>query len=593
MFFALLRLVMRIVSIKHHICTADSSSCSLKICLVFFLVVLLVGCRGNKPTASDTLDTFCYNEPDGIASLDPALASYKAAIWAGSQIFNGLVEMDSNGTIVPCLARTWTVDSTGTAWTFTLRTDVAYHNDSCFGASRTRRLVASDVKYSIERICDARTKTTGLWVFRTRIAGADAFHKATKSGTPSNISGLTVLNDSTIRVTLTEPFAPFLALLTIPYAWIVPREAVEVYGTDFGRHPVGTGPFAFSWWQADVALTLKRSPRYFKFDVTGKRLPYLSTVRITFLRDRKNEFLEFTRGEYDMVSSVDGTLIPALFEPTGELRPPHNRYNVFRASAHSVEYYGILLDTTVPAGRSSPLATNRYLRQALNYAIDRHRIVAYILSGRATPATHGVVPPSMPGFSDTVCGYTYDPKRARELLAKAGYPNGSGLPELLLQLGNSDVSASVAEAVQSMWKEIGVRVTLRQIDFPQHLAMVRAGELPMWRTSWIGDYPDPENFLALFITATIAPKGPNTTHFSKALLDSLYAEALSPALSFAERSALYHRMEQIVLEESPWIFLYHDGLLRLTQPTVHGYRLDGADRLVLENVFKKLPSAHH
>jgi ABC-type transport system substrate-binding protein len=494
---------------------------------------------------------------------------------------------------VPCLARSWSVDPTGTTWIFALRTDVYFHSDPCFGLEQTRRLTAEDVRYSIERICNARTKTTGLWVFRTRIEGADVYHEASKTDSMVRLRGLEVLNDSTIRIKLTSPFAPFLALLTIPYAWIVPREAVETYGANFGRHPVGTGPFVCTSWQADVALTLTRWSRYFKVDSAGRRLPYLRSVRVTFLRDRRNEFLEFTRGEYDMVSSIDGALSPALFEADGSLRKPFNRFQMFRAAAHSVEYYGMLLDTTTPVGRTSPLSHSPDLRRALNYAIDRHRLVTYVMRGRAIPATHGVLPPSMGGFSDTVMGYTYNPTKARQLLAKAGFPHGKGLPPLLLQLGNSDVSASVAEAVQSMWKEIGVSVELRQVDFPQHLSMVRSGDLAMWRTSWIGDYPDPENFLALFVTENRAPKGPNTTHITSSVLDSLYAVSLDPRRSFTERSALYHRMEQHIIDEAPWVFLYHDVLLRLVQPSVRGYRLDGSDRLVLERVSKNSPSVHH
>jgi peptide/nickel transport system substrate-binding protein len=514
------------------------------------------------------------------------MAGYRGAIWAGSQIFNGLVETDRSGTIVPCLAQSWTVDPAGTTWTFSLRTDVWFHDDPCFGPSRTRRFTAHDVQYTFERICDASTKTTGLWVFRTRIDGASAYHEATKTGRSGRIRGITVVNDSTIRITLTKPFAPFLALLTIPYAWIVPREAIHTYGSEFARHPVGTGPFAFESWKQDVELRLRRNPRYFKSDSVGRRLPYLETIAVTFLRDRKNEFLEFIRGNYDMVTSIDNVIAATIFEANGTLRAPYDTLRAHRAAAQSVEYYGMLLDTAFPAARQTPLATNRLLRQALNYAIDRHRIVTYLLGGRGIPASYGVLPPTMPGFSNSVRGYTYDPDRARDLLASAGYPNGKGLPELTLQLGNSDKTAAVAEAVQQMWREVGIRVNLRMIDFPQHLAQVRAGDLHLWRTSWLGDYPDPENFLALFVSTYRSPNGPNTTRLHRADLDSLYAAALHPARSFEDRAALYNRMEQIVLDEAPWVLLYHDVNIRLTLPSVHGFSLDGSDRLILEHVSK-------
>ncbi len=561
--------------------------------LITLLSGLISACSSETTDRSPS-DTFCYNEPDGIGSLDPALASYQSAVWATGHLFTGLVELDSALQVAPGIARSWEVDDKGLVWTFHLRSDVWFHEDPCFGSQRSRRVTAHDVQYSLERICDARTKSTGLWAFRTRIEGAQDFHDATReqratSHEPratSHISGINALNDTTLTIRLTQPFAPFLVVLTMPYGYVVPREAVETYGADFGQHPIGTGPFAFDHWTQDVELVLKRHARFHKIDTTGRRLPYLNAVRITFLRDVKNEFLEFTRGTYDVVTSIDPSFAPSVYEIGGGLKEPYTRFHLHRAAAQSVEYYGILLDTSFAAAKAVPLATQRLLRQALNYAIDRHRIVTYVLYGRGIPAHHGVLPPSMPGFDSTIVGYRYDPDRARELLAQAGFPNGKGCPPLLLQLGNNPRTASVAEAIQQQWREIGIHVELRQVDFPQHLAMVRNGDLAMWRTSWIGDYPDPENFLALFVTSNRAPNGPNTTQISDPELDQWYSEALSPKLSFAERSDRYHRMERRIIEEAPWIFLYHDVLVRLTQPTIHGFHLDGSGRLLLERVTK-------
>ncbi len=547
---------------------------------------LCSSCVGHKPAPIESLSEFIYNEPDGILSLDPAQASYRSALWTSSHLFNGLVELDSALRIAPCIARSWSVDKGGTTWTFHLRTDVQFHPDACFGSVRTRRVVARDVKYSLERILDARTKSTGLWAFRTTISGADEFHQATREGRSGSVEGITVVNDSVITIRLTKPFAPFLAVLTMPYGSIIPREAIEAYGADYGRHPVGTGPFMFGLWNQDRELTLSRNPHYFKVDSLGRRLPYLERIRITFVRDPKSEFLEFTKGAFDVISSVDESFSPSVFEPDGRLRRPYDRFRVLRTAANTIEYYGILLDTTLPAGRTSPLARSKALRQALNYAIDRHRIVTYLLGGRGIPAYHGVLPPTMPGYNDSIQGYRYDPERARRLLAQAGYPNGKGLPKLLLQLGNSQRTASIAEAVQAQWKDVGIDVELRQVDFPQHLSMVRSGDLALWRTSWIGDYPDPENFMALFISSTIAPKGPNTTRIDRSDLDSLYDAALSPRLDDASRNALYSRMERIVVEEAPWVFLYYHVVLRVFQPHVKGLTLDGSDRLILERVSK-------
>jgi len=595
----LCRHYMRIVStrlhskngIRHSPLFTRHSSLVMRSLTIYICSCLILSCGGHSPSPSNDPEVFVYNEPDGILSLDPAVATYTGAIWTSLHLFNGLVELDSALHIAPCIARSWNVDATGREWTFHLRSDVWFHDDECFGTKRTRRVTANDVRYSIERICDARTKSTGLWAFRTKIVGADEYHMKTRQGISGHIKGIVVDNDSTLRITLTKPFAPFLAVLTMPYGSIIPHEAIEAHGADFGRHPVGTGPFAFGFWKQDVELRLKRNPRYWKVDSQGTHLPYLKEVSITFLRDTKNEFLEFTRKRYDMVASVDVTLFSNIFDPSGKLKPPYDVYQSYRAPSQSIEYYGIMLDTTAPVykneqARGKRPTLNKAFRKALNYAIDRHRIVTYVLNGRAIPAHHGVLPMSLPGASDSINGYRYDVDEARKLLAAAGYPNGKGCPPLLLQLGNSPRTASVAEAIQQQWRELGITVELRQVDFPQHLAMVRGGELALWRTSWLGDYPDPENFLALFVSENIAPRGPNTTRISRADLDSLYEAALDPRLTFDERCALYHAMERIVIEEAPWIFIYHEILFRILQPNVRGFILDGTGRLVLERVHK-------
>lgn len=561
---------------------------SLTIWLFILPIALFCSISCGKNTKIDSNRTFNYNEPDGLSTLDPATTSYKAAIWVGSQIFNGLVELDSSLNFVPCLARSWEVDTAGVVWTFHLRTDISFHENKCFGEQKTRRMNARDVKFSFERICDARVKSTGLWIFRNRLVGAEEFNKATSLNQPTDgISGITVINDSTVQFRLEKPFAPLLSLLTMPYCWIIPKEAIDFYKTDFYKHPVGTGAFMFSEWKPDMALSLVRNPLYFKRDASGKQLPYLDGVSISFVRNTKAEFLEFEKGKLDFVGTIDASFTEKVLTSEGKLTPEFSTFKLLQASAHSVEYYGILLDTTLEATKNMPISRVKLLRQALNYAIDREKIIQFVLKGKGIPATFGVLPTSMPGFSPETKGYEYNPDKARELLAKAGFPNGKGLPTFMLQLGANERTASVAEAVQQQWKAIGVNLELRQVDFPQHLDMVRSSKLALWRTSWIGDYPDPENFLALFYSQNHSPKGPNTTHIKRNDLDSLYSQALSPRLTQAGRYALYNQMERIVIDDAPWIFLYYNIHQRLARPSVIGLRPEGIDRLILETVDKK------
>ncbi|MCX7937750.1 MAG: ABC transporter substrate-binding protein [Chlorobi bacterium] len=541
------------------------------------LLLWLVSCGERAPGVTDE---FTYNEPSGLASLDPAQASYQAAIWAGSQLFNGLIEFDSALNVVPAIAQTWTCDSTLRRWKFVLRDDVWFHPDPCFGKHQTRRCTAEDVRYTIERILDGRTRSPGLWVFLERLVGAQEYHQATQRGAvPEHCAGIRVVDDTTIEFELREPFAPFLSLLAMPYAWIVPREAVEYYGDRFGEHPVGTGPFRFGWWQQDRELVLLRNHRYWRRDENGDKLPYLRAVRISFIRDQRTEFAEFRRGRLALLSNLDPAIATALCEPDGSLRAPYReRYRVYSAPALSTEYYGILLDASLQG--ASTLSRSRRVRQALNYAIDRERIVRYVLAGMAVPA-RGVLPP--PLADDSMPCYRYNPERARQLLVEAGYPAGKGLPRLRLVLGTNLRSLSVAEAVQQQWADIGVLVELQQVEFPRLLAMVRIGELSLWRTSWIADYPDAENFLSLFVSSNEAPRGPNTTRYRNRTVDSLYREFVRIGNS-KQRRQIAERIERIVIADAPWVFLYHGRLVRLVHPFVEGLRVDPLDRLVLERV---------
>jgi peptide/nickel transport system substrate-binding protein len=576
------------VCATHNICLPGQKR-SLKIRFsALFLICssLLFSCGGDTEKNRSTILT--YNEPQGLSTLDPALAGVSAPIQIGGQIFSGLVDLDTNRAIRPCLAKSWEVDSTGTEWTFHLRTDIYFHKDSCFGPPAYRRLMkADDIRYSFTRICDARTKTSGFWIFRDRVQGATEFHEATKAGKElaQGINGIKVLNDSVLRIKLIKPFAPFLSLLTMPYCSIIPMEAIQHYGADFGHHPVGTGPFMLESWQPDQQLMLARNPDYFRIDGQGKRLPYLEKVRITFIRDTKTEFVEYEQGKLDIILSIDPVFLPRILDEKGNHQPDFAKHHIIREESEDVVFCGIMLDSSAnPATAELPLWKSRLLRQALNYAVDRQAICTYVLKGKGVPAFHGPLSPSMPGFSPQVKGYEYNPGKARELLAQAGYPDGKNLPELLLQSGNNATTIQAAEALQQQWQRLGIKTKLRQVNFPEHSAMMHAGKLSFWRGNWIADYPDPENVLALFYSPMASPKGLNDTRIRRRDLDSLYELALSPRLSAQKRYALYNQMEQIIIEEAPWVFLYYSVNYRLAQPSVIGFRPEVFGRLLLENV---------
>lgn len=559
---------------------------------VLIVSSLVVSCSKDSATGGGDSNTFYYNEGDGLNTLDPARIGARAPWWIGSHLFCGLVGLDNQLNTKPLVAKNWSVSEDGLTWTFNIRNDIKFADDPCFPEGKGRKVTANDVLYSFERICNPKTASTGFWVFRGKVKGAEEYFTALESGAataPKNVAGFEVISDTTFKITLTQPFAPFLSMLSIPYAYIVPKEAVEKYGQDFQKHPVGCGAFTLSEWKPDEVLVLKKNPNYFERDKQNNQLPYLDKVVVSFIKNSNTEFLEFKQGKLDMISNIDPSFLGDVFDASGKtLKGDYIKYQLHTKNALSVDYYGFNLDTKTSGGANSVLATNKFLRKAINFGIDRKAIVEYVLKGRAFSANYGPVPPGTPGFAGVV-GYDYSKDLALKYLDSAGYPNGKGLPEFTLQIGQNERSASIAEAVQAQLQKIGVKIKLVQVDFPQHREMILAGKLPFWRTNWIGDYPDAENFMALFYSPNKAPQGPNTTHYANKTVDSLYKLALNPRLKPEERMVYYARAERIVIDDAPWVFLTYGLVQRLAQPDITGFTIDALDRLSLTEVKKTAP----
>lgn len=544
--------------------------------------LILAGCGGGGDPQSAG-NTFYYNEPEDLNSLDPARISARPPWWVGGQIYVGLVGLDSALKPVPLLAKSWSSSEDGRTWTFNLRNDVRFADDASFSGGKGRVVTAEDVRYSFERICNPETASTGFWVFRGKVRGAEEYFKR-EPGASEHVAGFKVVDDTTFIVELVEPSPIILSLLSMPYCYVVPREAVEKHGKEFFRNPVGAGPFKLASWDVAQRLVLVRNENYFEKDAAGTQLPYLDSAVVSFIKDRKSEFLEFESGRLDMVASIDPAFFEKVFTPDGKgLTEAYAQYQLHRVPSMSVEYYGFMLDSTAQGGKASVLAGNRYLRRAINYAIDREKLVTFVLRGMAIPAANGPIPPGIPGFSGAK-GYSYDPAMAKLLLDSAGYPGGKGLPELALQVSESERVTAVAQAIQEQLNAVGIKVRINQVSPAQNRSMASEGRLPFWRANWMADYPDAENFIALFYSSYAAPSGSNTTRFSNPAVDSLYRAALQPGLTPEARAVIYGEAERIILHESPWILLYHSTIQRLTRPGIRGYTVDPLDRLMLTHV---------
>ena len=542
-------------------------------------LLALAGCHDAARPLVDERRVFRYNQPEALTSLDPAFARNQANRWADEQLFNGLLELDSTLLPAPALARRFSISPDGRLYTFVLRPGVRFHDSEVFPAGKGRVVTAQDFVYSFKRILDAGTASTGGWIFRGKVL-------ENPDGSPSDTC-FVAANDSTLRIHLKEPFIPFLGILTMHYAYVVPREAVAKYGKDFREHPVGTGPFRFKLWDEGNVLLFQKNPTYWRHDRQGRQLPYLDAVAVSFLADRKTEFLTFQQGKLDFLSGIRAGSRDLIMHPDGTIREDFKgKFRVEKAPYLNTEYLGIQLDSANLSGEQAiqgRALRDKRVRQALNYALNKPEMLTYILNRVGHAGTSGFVPTALPSFSEKeVPGYTYQPRKARQLLRAAGY--GPQRP-LRLRLSTVLERKEIGEYLQKQWADVGVQV---QIDINQSAAqqdLVDNGRVAFFAKSWLGDYPDAENYLALFYSPNFSPAGPDKTHYKNATYDKLYNEARRTQ-DVARRTALYQAMDRIIVEECPVISLYYDEVVRLTQNNVRGLTPNPMNQLLLERVHK-------
>jgi peptide/nickel transport system substrate-binding protein/oligopeptide transport system substrate-binding protein len=514
-------------------------------CLALVVLCLLVSAapaaaqdRGPEPGRG--VGGGVYRRPLGNdpATLDPARIRDIYSLAVAQQLFDGLVQFDPTLTIVPALAQFWKASRDGLTWTFTLRRGVKFHNG--------REVTADDVVYSFTRIVDPKTRSGGADLF-LGIQGAQEY----REGRAAQITGLRAFDSHTLEVRLTEATVPFVSILAVGHAKIVPRDVVEQQGEAFGSHPVGTGPFRFIRWERGREIVLAANPDYFDGPPRLSRLVY---------RIFSGEQLDLAYQEFENGGLEDSPV------PSRNYRQivGSQKYQYVKRPMFSLRHYG--LNT-----RLKPL-DDRRVRQALVYAIDREAIVSDIFLGRYALA-RGILPPGTLGYNPKLAGYTYDPPRARELLAQAGYPGGRGLPPIAIWSSvKFDDILREHERIRKDLEAVGIRTEFHyQTDWPAFSRAMAEQKLPVFLRAWFADVPDPENFLfKLFYSKS--PR--NYTAYANPAVDGLLLQARAET-DPGRRVELYRRTEELVLEDAPVIPVYHHTYERLFQAYVKNVEVSG------------------
>ena len=536
---------------------------------IVFLSTLLFSCTSRDEYADKKV--FNINIDQGLTSMDPAFARNQNAIWMTNQIFNGLVQVDSLLNVKPCIAKTWQVSPDDLTYTFQLRNDVYFHDDPLFKNGKGRKVVAADFVYSFFRIIDPKVASSGGWIFSDKV---------------KDITSFRALNDTTFQIQLTKPFPAFMKLLTAQYCSVVPHEVVDHYGKDFRSHPVGTGPFKFKYWKEDEILVLLKNEKYWEVDsATQTRLPYLDAVKLTFITDKQSAFMNFIKKELDFFYSVDGSYRDDILTKSGKMTKKYKgAFQIKKGPYLCTEYVGILVDPNNALVKNSPLRFKK-VRQAINYSIDRAKLIKYLRNSVGTPATSGMIPKGMPGFDSLrVIGYHYDPAKAAKLLAEAGFPNGKGMPEITLS--TSTTYRDLIEFIQGELAGIGIKAKVDVSPAASLRDLMSKNEVNFFRGSWIADYPDGENYLSMFYSKNKVPLGPNYTGYFNKDFDRLFEQSYYEP-NPEKRYELYYKMDNMIIENANVVPILYDQVINMMQNNISGYHLNPLSLMILKTVKKQ------
>lgn len=522
----------------------------------FLLWSFLFACHSKYDNSH--LSIFKYNESNGISTLDPAFSNSQATIWATSQIFSPLVKINDNLEVTPLVSRKWEISENGKKYIFTLRPDVFFHDHSVFKNGKGRNVVSSDFVYSFNRLLSKDLASSGSWVF-------------------NNVENYYAENDSVLIINLKNQFPPFLFLLSMQYCSVVPHELAD--RPEFRSHPIGTGPFKFQFWKEGVKLVLRKNENYFEIE-NGERLPKLDAVAITFIKDKQSAFLSFLQGEIDFISGIDPSYKDEILSKGGTLRDKYSEEINLQSIIpfFNTEYLAFLMDG------NTVLSRNKDLRKAINYAIDKKKMLKFLRNNIGIAAENGFVPKGMSSFSDSVEGYSFDKELAQKHLVLAGYPNGEGLNPIVLN--TTSAYLNLCEFIQSELKNIGIELVIEVNPSSTHRQMVVDSKLDFFRASWIADYPDAENYLSLFYSKNKWNGGLNVTHFESDVYDKLYEKSIIES-DFEKRIKMYQELDQIIMDNAVIIPLYYDQVLRFTHKNIKGFSANSQNLLDLTKVIKE------
>lgn len=530
---------------------------------------------------------FRMNEVEDFKNLYPHSLVDVVSHRIANQVYQGLLKFNQKTLeIEGNIAKDWKISDDGRTYTFQLRKGVLFHDDPCFPNGKGREVTAEDVKYCFTKLCEFGGNNKLFGMFQDRVVGASEYIESTKNGRSGDITvqGIQVTGDYEVKIMLENPFAAFEKVIAHNCCWIFPKEAVDMYGNEMRTHCVGTGAFRVLEVEEGKKVLLEKNPSYWEKDEFGNTLPYLDLVKFTFAKEKKTELLQFNKGALDLMFKLPveemGTVMGSVDDAqTGK----GLKYQYQSIPALGTQYYGFL--------HTADYFKDRRVRQAFNFAIDRDKLIDYTLQGEGHPAIHGFVPPMEIYDIKKVKGFDFDVERAQELMTQAGYPGGKGFPEITLYFNEGGQTNTIAaQAIRNMIEEnLGVTLKMERMQFSTLIEQFTTGRCEMWRSGWVADYPDPENFLKLFYGKTVPidkneSSFPNAHRYNNPQFDSIFELALAE-INSEERNRLYVACDQLLIDDAAFISLYYDEYIRLLGLNVRNFPQNAMEYRDMSEVF--------
>lgn len=508
-----------------------------------------------------------------------------------SQIYDPLMIYDpGTESVVPGVAASFTKSDDSKVYTFKIRKGIKFHADDCFGGEGDE-LTAHDVKFTFDMACADLKKNQIGHIFKMRVVGASEFFDQTKGKTTipvsgSGVSGITVEDDYTLKITLINPFPGFEVILTNPSLGIVSKKAFKHYGTKIEKHAVGSGPFMLESMTPEK-IRLIRNPNYWKKDEFGNQLPFLESVVIKYAKNKKSELVAFGKGEIDLVLEIPVENIENIL---GSLKDAQQGKNI----KHKVDGEASLSMSYVAMACESDEFSDERVRKAFNLAIDRDAIIDTWLEGEGWAAHNGFVPKMANYDNSAVVGHSYNPTAAQSLMAAAGHANGSNFPALDFYVNakeGSGIHRSCLAIKKQLKENLNVTLNIKLCTIEEREAACASGAAKIWRAGWVADYPDPANFLSLFYSGNVGDDivQLNDFKFKSEKYDRLF-EAANKEENPAKREKLYQQCDQVVIDEAALIPLLTDDHVVMINARVRNFKASPLEALNLTSIYIKEPT---